>query len=220
MFWSQQDAVQLQQLLSEPGHVKLNILVLSRDAHHLWGQSQFALRPVGEPNPDKLQLQFLWLNPDQSNATILDYQQGKHTMLIHGNHPDPGFARLIKSGDIVQLTTCDASKYPLPDRRLLELQWHLNRATRAMANADVLRLIFRDEDSEGIRALENGADDGLEDDPDHSVITHTPHLSEYLIDCALEQGIIQYDHVPRWRRRLMRWSEGEGSSSQASASST
>jgi len=151
-------------------------------------------------------LQFFWLRPSRSDTQILDYEREQDGEIIcDSRHHDQKYARIIQSGDLVHLHSRDIIRYPLPDRGLLELQRHLNRALCTVANADFLRLIFQDdEDSPKIPASSDMDEvDEMDKMGEWARLGYSPYFSQYLIDCALENGLIHNGDIPLWRERLI-----------------
>jgi hypothetical protein len=76
----------------------------------------------------------------------------------------------ICSGDEISLTTDDPVSQPLPDLRLLEMQWFLHRVT-AMSGAAEPQDDFHDKDSNDnfMQALQDRLDVYTEDDWDMGI---------------------------------------------------
>ena len=207
-FWPPKQVKELQGLLQEPNHEKANLLVLDRTSHGYWNKCLFALRPLEVDSAlPSLRLQFLWLNPVRTDAQVLDYTENKaaNGSLCDNRDADSRTSRNIQSGDVLLITTRENKTYPLPDHRLLELQWHLQRAARAAAGAGFLRLIFRhDRDSAKVPASSNICIDFNEAElGPPTAFEPSPHFSEYLINSARDLGIIRESDVQFWRQELI-----------------
>jgi hypothetical protein len=112
-----------------------NLICLSPNAHAYWERAYFALKPIRLSDDKKrLDVQFFWLssNPHVSSVKTSDVPS-LSANLDHG----PGLTKLfddktgaeIRSGSEISLKTDDPVSRPLPDFRLLEMQWFLHRVT-------------------------------------------------------------------------------------------
>ena len=116
-----------------------NLITLAPHAHADWERAYFVLEPIRISDDEKrLDVKFFWLasNPHVPRVDIL--QVPSLAAAEHG----PNLARLfnhetvtqIRSGDEISLETDDPVSRPLPNFRLLEMQWFLHRVT-AMSGA-------------------------------------------------------------------------------------
>jgi hypothetical protein len=110
-----------------------NYMCLSPDAHHYYDNAFFAFKPL-QPSSDRktLQLQFFWLPKRDfsmtqdllevpslpSNLNHREYNAGLYNFETE---------EVVRSGDIITLTTHDPEHFPLPDFELLWLKWMLHR---------------------------------------------------------------------------------------------
>ena len=129
-----------------------NLLCLCPNAHAYWERAYFALKPIEISDDEKrLDVLFFWLssNPRVPRVNIL--QAPSSPASDHG----PDSIRLfnndtytvIKSGDKISLKTDDPVSQPLPNYKLLEMQWFLHRVT-AMSGAAEPQNDFYDVDSD------------------------------------------------------------------------
>ena len=126
-----------------------NLITLSRDAHNFWNQGRFALKPVEKSNDGKeLKIQLFW-QPIYEHPPMIDIMtEPVSTKGIHKHHlspiaklywddpSDPDRGILIFSGDSFTLTTDDPVLRPLPNWKLLKMQWHLARVVGMSAAGD------------------------------------------------------------------------------------
>lgn len=197
-FWPESHVKELRLIVNSPNGQKLNILVLDRNSHFLWGRAAFALRPI-EPEPlsSTLRLEFFMLNKDPSSKRILNHGQGRHVFndnrRSRGRTP-PG--RPVMSGDQIILKTSDREQFPLPSAPLIQLQYDLNRALCACGQAEILRLLFRDDDKEDPTSLDPLS---LPESPSPA----NANLVQYLTYRAVQEGIIGEGDREKWVRRYM-----------------
>ena len=123
------------------------MITLSADAHILWNEGAFALKPisVSEDNTT-LTIQFFWqakhplVMPTINLTTIplstRNLESNDETRLIDCRQSED---RRIKSGDLFELTTDDPEARPLPSMALLEMQWFLQRVMGMAGAADELK---------------------------------------------------------------------------------
>jgi len=116
-----------------------NLMCLTRSAHKYWRDALFALKPIGLSDDRKrLDMQFFWLAKGnhsevgilQRPALPVDLDQGPNITKLYNVLTD----KKICSGDEISLETDDPVAHPLPDLRLLEMQWFLTRVA-AMSGA-------------------------------------------------------------------------------------
>ncbi|KIW95626.1 uncharacterized protein Z519_04211 [Cladophialophora bantiana CBS 173.52] len=119
------------------------MISLTATAHKYWSNGYFALKPVELSDDQKnLQVRFYWLSkiPYVPIANITTFP----SLSLEDSDRGPGTARLfdhedckvIRSGDTFTLHTDDPDSQPLPDFKLLELQWFLQRLTTLSGAAD------------------------------------------------------------------------------------
>ncbi len=124
-----------------------NILCLNKQLHSWWGSARFALKPLPpKPESDKneISLAFYWLPTSEyrlSNPPILR-DEAIHRLGAGSNGSNWGPALLshhkgglpIESGHIFTIRARNPAD--LPNRELLELQWHLLRVAAMCGAAD------------------------------------------------------------------------------------
>ncbi|OIW23444.1 hypothetical protein CONLIGDRAFT_127343 [Coniochaeta ligniaria NRRL 30616] len=196
-FWPSEFVQDWRKAVDEPGYEKTNLLIIGVGHDDRWANAALAFRPLQTSDDGNgMCLQFFYLSHPLSDMEILEYENpDPRSQRIYFDRGE--YVHLMQSGDIVNIRSVDTTQYPLPNFHLLELQWHLNRAMRAAANPELLEILFDD----------NGYDDGAERDsykptPYDPCARHTPWFSHYLIDCAVEEGIIRPKDVPLWKARL------------------
>ena len=162
-FWSEERVDSWYNAIFPSGtEVVHNLICLSPDAHKFHQKACFALEPREiSDNKERLKVKFFWLRQYKQ------FKGAKVDILSRPSLPgnlDPGSDGLgllnvrtsgkICSGDEIWLETEDPESLPLPDWRLLEMQWFLNRVT-AMSGAAEPRDDL-DEDDDGWEvSLEN-----------------------------------------------------------------
>lgn len=112
-----------------------NLLCLSCDAHSLHTLGHFALEPLTRDIDGRsLTVRFWWLKKDPRDKTIdiavipqlpANYDPCDIGIGLH----NPCSKRPLRSGDTITLSTQNPTEHPLPDMRLLEMQWILSRVT-------------------------------------------------------------------------------------------
>jgi hypothetical protein len=120
-----------------------NLISLSHDAHDLWNQGLFALKPLKlSRDQKKLTVQFFWqvqgnyeiesqidLLTEPTSSEDLEVAVNKsgerHWLTRLENDGLP--PRMIRSGETFTFTTKDPKNLPLPSLELLEMQWVLQR---------------------------------------------------------------------------------------------
>ncbi|OCK79258.1 hypothetical protein K432DRAFT_270588, partial [Lepidopterella palustris CBS 459.81] len=130
-----------------------NLICLCPSAHRYWEKAYFALKPIRiSDDKRRLDIQFFWL-PLYNHASQVRILQ--RPSLPSGLDRGPYFTKLwnvytekkICSGDEIFLETDDPVARPLPDFRLLEMQWFLHRVT-AISGAAEPQDDFRGDDSD------------------------------------------------------------------------
>lgn len=111
-----------------------NMICLSPSAHAMHVKGIFALEPLDTDSEGKwMTVRFWWLcfdiTGDFALATVpqlpSDFDGYAYNMGLHNIKT----SRSIRSGDVVTLETNNPTTHPLPDTRLLEIQWLMNRVT-------------------------------------------------------------------------------------------
>ncbi|KAF4627020.1 hypothetical protein G7Y89_g11137 [Cudoniella acicularis] len=148
-----------------------NLITLSADAHILWNKGAFALKPISlsEDNAT-LTIQFFWqvrqplvmptINLTTTPLSTRDLESNGKTRLANCRQPE---VRIIKSGDLFELTTDDPETKPLPSMALLEMQWFLQRVMGMAGAADELQDSEYHFSDNGLYnwGLEKGGDDSF-----------------------------------------------------------
>ena len=127
-------------------------MCLSPNANAYWEKAYFALEPIRLSDDKKrLDIQFYWMPSDNyaSQVGILqrpllpaDKDQGPIPVPVMLHNCETN--KTIRSGDKISLETDDPVERPLPDFKLLEMQWFLHRVA-AMSGAAKPQDDFRDD---------------------------------------------------------------------------
>ncbi|KAF2177893.1 hypothetical protein K469DRAFT_754850 [Zopfia rhizophila CBS 207.26] len=154
MFWSKERVDAWYDAIFPIGtEVCQNLVCLAPHAHVYWERAYFALKPIRMSDDKKrLDIQFFWLsvNPRVTGVNVsqvpllpANLDQGPNLVKLFNNETDTK----IHSGCEISLKTDDPALRPLPDFRLLEMQWFLHRVT-AISGAAELQDDFYDNDSD------------------------------------------------------------------------
>ena len=129
-----------------------NLVCLTPSAHAYWERAYFALKPVKlSEDKKRLDIQFYWLpaTPPGTRVDIIRVpsisasDRGRNLTRLFNNET----CTVISSGNEISLETDDPTLRPLPDFRLLEMQWFLHRVT-ALSGAAEPQDDFYNEDSD------------------------------------------------------------------------
>ena len=129
-----------------------NLICLSPDAHALWNEGAFALRPLDGSDDYRLEVEFVWQTRYKHPSNMVDllmepassqglYASSRHLesidteTLAWTEYSNPPQFKALFSGAKFTFTTTDPVKRPLPSKELLDMQWALQRLT-AMAATD------------------------------------------------------------------------------------
>ena len=140
-FWSKQRVDAWYNAIFPAGtEVCHNLMCLCPNAHKYWEKAHFALKPIGlSDDMKRLDIQFFWLAKGNNPSEVCILQrpplpvhlnQGPNVTKLYNVQED----KAICSGDQISLETDDPIAHPLPNLRLLEMQWFLNRVA-AMSGA-------------------------------------------------------------------------------------
>jgi HNH endonuclease len=182
MFWSKERVDAWYNAIFPTGtEVCQNLICLAPHAHAYWERAYFVLKPIRISDDKKrLDVQFFWL-PKRSYSPEVDIlhvpqlpaymDQGPNlVMLFNCKTRIP-----ICSGDEIFLETDDPVSRPLPDFRLLEMQWVLHRLTAVSGAAEPQDDFQGDDSDDDIEeALQNGWDMYTEDDWDMDIEERFP----------------------------------------------
>jgi len=131
-----------------------NLICLAPQAHRMWNEGAFALKPLDGGDDYKLEVEFVWQtrykHRSSSNIDLLkvpESSQGlnrspvpsiptdEDTLVWQGYGPDLRTYPL-HSGARFTFTTTDPVNQPLPSKELLNMQWVLQRVTAMAAAAE------------------------------------------------------------------------------------
>src|ERR1700712_4204262 len=140
------------------------MICLCPNAHKYWEKAYFALKPIRISDDKKrLDVQLFWLS-EQSYSSSVDLlrtpkieeyaNQGPKLAKLYNHETDTP----IRSGDEISLKTDDPVLRPLPDFRLLEMQWFLHRIAAMSGAAEVPDDYFEDSDENVTTSLQDLVD--------------------------------------------------------------
>ncbi|QSS55168.1 hypothetical protein I7I53_02977 [Histoplasma capsulatum var. duboisii H88] len=170
LFWDELKITQLRDFVNQKSTETVeNFLLLAPTVHACWDEQLFALQPLSMSTDKKtLTVKFFWLCPTSLDSlrlstTALPEDPTQEFTVEPPSFPANlsqggrkcGYAErpnlriyncqtneLISSGQVITLTTEDPESMPLPDLKLLDLQWKLHRVLALAAAAGY----FEDED--------------------------------------------------------------------------
>jgi hypothetical protein len=184
-FWSQDRVDAWYAAIFPSGtEVVYNLMCLGPPAHKYHERAYFALEPK-EISDDKkrLTVKFFWLPRNQYSPkvdilrppSISEDLDGRHLGLALWNfHTD----KRIRSGDEIYLETNDPETLPLPDLRILEMQWMLHRVAALSGAAEPRDDFGDDTDDDWDMALRSEED--LEAEDEWFAYTPSPEKSSPL----------------------------------------
>ena len=155
IFWSQERVNSWYNAVFERGtEVVENLMCFAPHVHRWHTKGLFALQPVKLSEDGKcLTLKFYWL-PRRSSSVEMDITESPSIPEDLAELPQHLKAwnviteRKICSGDEIRLETPDPEKLPLPDVRLLDMQWVLQRLMALSGAANVPDDHITDDDYE------------------------------------------------------------------------
>ena len=183
LFWSQNrvnawhDAI----FSSDSGtEVVFNLMCLCPNAHKYHERAFFALKPK-EISSDKksLKVEFYWLPRCGHSNQVNILRTPSIPEHLDGNTHRIGLWNVetnerIRSGDVIYFETNDPENLPLPDFRLLEMQWILHRVSALSGAAEPSDDFNKDNDDDWDVALENEDDLGGDLSTEDEWSTYTP----------------------------------------------
>ncbi|KAF2174333.1 hypothetical protein K469DRAFT_614878, partial [Zopfia rhizophila CBS 207.26] len=153
MFWSKERVDAWYNAILPLGtEVCQNLICLCPNAHKYWEKAYFALKPIRMSDDKKrLDIQFFWLSSNP-HVHVLEVNI-LQVPSLSASDQGPNLAKLfnhmddtkIHSGCEISLETDDPVSRPLPDFRLLEMQWFLHRVA-AISGAAEPQDDFHDDD--------------------------------------------------------------------------
>ena len=162
MFWGVDGTAQCQEILFGPPRLTQsggktlinrleNLITLSPTAHYKWSRGKFALKHISGGSHEgttKMVLELHWLpeHPELDRLVRADeIVDNRSVQRIEGNALfDVQTERALYSGYQVTLSTADATNLPLPDERLIVLQWLLARVLRMSGAGEDLITVYDD----------------------------------------------------------------------------
>ena len=160
MFWGKERSAQLQDILYGPlesnngARTSINrlgnLIVLNPLAHAYWNDGFFALKHISGGGYEKtiemvLELEWLPGHPELSRDDVrLDQPVENTSAPFLEDHALSSVRtrQAIDSGYRLTLTTTDTEALPLPDERLINLQWLLTRVLRMSGAAEPVDLDY------------------------------------------------------------------------------
>lgn len=131
------------------GNEMMNVLPLASHVHNLWDRFAFGLRPLEHPDDPthkrRLLLQVFWFRDlDQvGSLSQSPWNFGRDGGFCDLTRPATDTAyESVQHGDVYELTTEDPEGHPLPDMRLLNIQFAMHKLMAGMKAAGSLRIIF------------------------------------------------------------------------------
>ncbi|KAI1955797.1 hypothetical protein LOZ58_006608 [Ophidiomyces ophidiicola] len=170
-----------------------NMISFTPTLHRCHSLGLFGLQPIEASSDGKLlKLKFYWLSKRESlNNTMTDITdipalpddvELEDMKICNGKD-----GHMINSGEVIELTTLDPERWPLPSWDLLEMQWVLQRLTALRGAAGLPDMVFHDE-SESSSSLE-GCDYEMKK---RSVSAMN------LDDCVADEKSDMYGSINRW----------------------
>jgi hypothetical protein len=137
-----------------------NLICLTPDAHDMWNNGQFALKPLELLNDNtELTVKFFWqvLNKYEPESRIdlltepasskgLSEGAGRWLTYLDSD----GSVHPIQSGQVFTFKTTDTKTLPLPSMELLEMQWYLQRLVAMSGAAEWPSLNWDSDDDSSI----------------------------------------------------------------------
>lgn len=127
------------------------MICLSSTLHKVWDGGGFALKPLPVSKDDAeerhgraLRVQFYWQPYYERRELVQVVEQPRSSRDLHYSKQDAATwyswdespNEQLKTGHIFRLTTTNPVDLPLPDRRLLDMQWNLQRITAMRGGAE------------------------------------------------------------------------------------
>jgi len=137
-----------------------NLMCLCPNAHRYHERAFFALKPVDiSEDKKKLRMQFYWLPKNKFSNGVDALRVPVIPETEDGSIHEIGLwdvktRQEIHSGHVLDVETDDPENLPLPDVRLLDMQWMLNRVAALSGAAEPRDDSFHDDDTD---------DDGWDD---------------------------------------------------------
>jgi len=143
VFWSQERVnAWYNAVFSSGTEVVSNLMCLAPSVHKYHERAYFALEPR-EISDDKkrLTLKFHWL-PHYKHSKQVSLDQGPNRVKLLNIKTN----RIICSGDEIFLETSDPDRLPLPDWRILDMQWILQQVAAMSGAAELHDDFYEDDD--------------------------------------------------------------------------
>jgi hypothetical protein len=162
MFWGVDETAQCQEILFGPPRLTQsgsrtlinrleNLITLSSTAHVYWSHGAFALKHISggsHQGTTEMVLELHWLpkHPELDRLVHADEIVDNRSVLWLDDVGlfDLPTGRRLCSGHQVTLSTADAMNRPLPDERLIILQWLLSRVLRMSGAGEDLITVYDD----------------------------------------------------------------------------
>jgi HNH endonuclease len=139
VFWTRERVISWYDAIFTHGtEAVYNLLCFAPHVHAYHGRGLFGLQPGDLSDDFKCQkVKFYWLTPHRhsKHVDILQTPDMRQTDQKLFNHETE---EKIISGQEISLTTSDPNKLPLPDKRILEMQWYLQQVAALKGGAEVV----------------------------------------------------------------------------------
>jgi len=162
-------------------------------SHQFWDSHSFALRPITHPDSpsSRIYIQMVWLKDldtegglasgnwdHQKSGTVVDFRRTVDDTLTW-----------IRHGDVYEIETSDAAKYPIPSVEFLQIRYAVQKLLAGAMAAGALANIFSGEPPEDKQgpARETTVLDGDWD---------------LIFEAAVAEGVLDDASVGRWRKGL------------------
>lgn len=132
-----------------------NMLSLTPTLHRFHSAGLFGLQPIEASLDGKsLKLKFYWLAQRETTSDTMTNLMDIPTFPDDVELEDIKICNakdghIIKSGEVIELTTSDPEQHPLPNWDLLELQWIMQRLTALKGAADIPDSVLTESEDSG-----------------------------------------------------------------------
>jgi len=185
--------------------VVFNLVCLAPQAHRMWNEGAFALKPLDGSDEYKLEVEFVWQTryklPSSSTVDLLKVpvssrglnrssvpSDDTNQMTLDWKDYGPDLKSYpLCSGDRFTFTTTDPVNLPLPSKELLNMQWTLQRLSAMAAAAEW-------------QWIEGSCDDSMSDGSNMNTTNNT--LEDIFKWIPLPQGERFTWRVPTYERVL------------------
>lgn len=144
-FWSEEEIRAWMREVTGPDGTETcaNLITLCSHAHALWDKGRFAIQPLEVAEDGKsLTAKFFWFKHHEYQKRISidevpDFPYDLRSGPMNTKLCDCDTEKMIISGHDIIFKTEDPVAYPLPSKKILEMQWILNRVLALSGAADL-----------------------------------------------------------------------------------